>query len=138
MLKTRVALKSLIAAGVALALAAQISAVPARSAAAQQGPLYVNVVELDIVPADFNQFIAAAKTNAVASMNDAGCHQLDIAISQQDPHHVIFFEVYDNEAALRAHHATDHFKAFEATTKGMVAKSQTRAFSSVAMNATVR
>jgi quinol monooxygenase YgiN len=46
----------------------------------------------------------------------------------------MFFEVYDNAAALDVHRQTDHFKKFQATTQGMVAKRDVRQFSSVAMN----
>jgi hypothetical protein len=34
---------------------------------------------------------------------------------------VFLYEVYDNEAALNAHRATDHFKKYQATTASMVA-----------------
>ena len=57
-----------------------------------------------------------------------------VAVAANDPHHVVFFEVYDNAAALEAHQATDHFKKFMAATKDMVAKRDARAFTSVAMN----
>jgi quinol monooxygenase YgiN len=43
-------------------------------------------------------------------------------------------EVYDSEAALQAHRATDHFKAYAATTANMVAKREVRAMSPVALN----
>jgi quinol monooxygenase YgiN len=101
------------------------------AAAAQTDPLYINLVELDIVPAQFDAFMDAAKTNAAASMQDAGCREFDIAVSKAEPHHVMFFEVYDNEAALTAHQATDHFKAYDAATKTMVSKRVTTPLSSV-------
>ena len=53
----------------------------------------------------------------------------------KDPNHVFLYEVYDNEAALNAHRATDHFKKFAATTADMVAKRDVRAMSVVAFNA---
>jgi quinol monooxygenase YgiN len=129
--------RSAFAAGAVFVLAFAMTASAPHPASAQQPatqqPLYVYVVDLDIEPAAFDRFVAAAKTNAAASMHDAGCRAFDMAVSQTDPHHVLFFEVYDDEAALKAHEATDHFKQYQATTKAMVAKRQTRAFSSVAM-----
>jgi (4S)-4-hydroxy-5-phosphonooxypentane-2,3-dione isomerase len=109
---------------------------PLRShqAAAQSGPYLINLVNLDIVPESFDKFIAAAKENAAASPKDPGCREFNIAVAANDPHHLVFFEVYDNAAALAAHQATDHFKKFAATTKDMVAKRDIRQFSSVAMN----
>ena len=133
--------KSAFCLGAALVLALATTAVAQPASAQQSGSqqtaaqqsLYVYVVDLDIVPATFDRFMAAAKANAAASMQDAGCRAFDIAVSQQDPHHVLFFEVYDDAAALKVHEATDHFKQYMATTKTMVAKRRTRAFSSVAM-----
>lgn len=101
-------------------------------AAAQSGPAYVYIVELDIAPAQFDRFMAEAKTNAAASMQDPGCREFAIVVSKQDPHRVLFFEVYDNEAALKAHEATGHFKQYQAATKDMVEKRETKAFFSVA------
>jgi quinol monooxygenase YgiN len=97
----------------------------------QTDPLFINLVELDIVPAQFDAFMDAAKTNASASMQDGGCREFDIAVSKTEPHHVMFFEVYDNEAALTAHQATDHFKTYDAATKAMVSKRVTTPLSSV-------
>lgn len=48
---------------------------------------------------------------------------------------MFLFEAYDNPAALEAHRATDHFKAYAAAVKELVAKREVRVFTSVAMNA---
>jgi quinol monooxygenase YgiN len=123
------------AAAVTLALVAWLL-LPARhhEAAAQSGPLYINAVDLDIVPADFDKYIAALKENGAAAVKEPGCREFNITVSQKDPNHVFIFEVYDSAAALDDHRATDHFKKYAATTKEMVAKRDVRAMSSVAMN----
>jgi (4S)-4-hydroxy-5-phosphonooxypentane-2,3-dione isomerase len=105
-----------------------------RLAVAQTGPLYINLVELDIVPAEFDKFIEALKENGAASVKDPGCREFNIIVSEKDPHHVLVFEVYDNAAALEAHRATDHYKKYQATVANMVAKRDVRAFDSMAMN----
>jgi (4S)-4-hydroxy-5-phosphonooxypentane-2,3-dione isomerase len=97
------------------------------------GPYLIDRVELDIVPAQLDAFMSAAKDNAAASAKDDGCRAFDIAVAQKDPHHVMFLEVYDNAAALAAHEATDHFKTYQTATKDMVAKRQSEQFSSAAM-----
>jgi (4S)-4-hydroxy-5-phosphonooxypentane-2,3-dione isomerase len=129
--------KSLILSSTAVALI--ISAwllLPMRGheAAAQSGSVYVNLVELDIVPAELDKFVAAIKENGAASVKEPGCREFNITVSQKDPNHIVLFEVYDNAAALDAHRTTDHFKKYQATTKDMVAKRDARALSSVAMN----
>jgi len=130
-------LKSLAMTGVAITLgitACLLSPIRTERAAAQLGPLYVNLVELDIVPTEIDKYMAAIKENGAASVKEPGCRVFDIAVSSKDPNHVLLFEVYDNAAALDAHRTTDHFKKYQATTANMVAKRDVRSFSSVAMN----
>jgi (4S)-4-hydroxy-5-phosphonooxypentane-2,3-dione isomerase len=129
--------KSITIAFAAIALSAGawlLLPISSRLAAAQTGPLYINLVELDIVPAEFDKFMEAIKENGAASVKDPGCREFNIIVSEKEPHHVLLFEVYDNAAALEAHRATDHFKKYQATTANMVAKREVRAFASVAMN----
>jgi quinol monooxygenase YgiN len=97
------------------------------------GPFYANQADLDIVPAQFNAYMDALKTNATASMQDPGCREFDIAVSQTDPHHVLTFEVYDDAAAHDAHQATDHVKAYQTATKDMVSKSAITELTSIQM-----
>jgi quinol monooxygenase YgiN len=101
----------------------------------QTAPLFINVVETDVVPDNLNDFLTAAKANAAAAVADPGVREFNIAVSQTTPNHVLFFEVYDNAAAHEAQAATDHFKAYEATVKGMVTKGSVTPLSSVSMNA---
>jgi len=130
-------LKSIAMSAAAIALAAAAWLVlPPRSepASAQAGALFINLVELDIVPAETDKFLAAIKENGAASVKEPGCREFNITVSAKDPNHVLLFEVYDNAAALDAHRTTEHFKKYQATTANMVAKRDVRPFSSVAMN----
>jgi (4S)-4-hydroxy-5-phosphonooxypentane-2,3-dione isomerase len=99
-----------------------------------QAGLFINAVDLDIVPAQFDAFMAAAKINGAATPMDPGAHEFNIVVSQKDPHHVLFYEVYDNAAALDAHRATEHFKTYQAATKEMVANRNVNSLTSIAMN----
>lgn len=103
-------------------------------ASAQSGPLTVVAVDIDIVPGQIDNYMAAIKENGAAAVKEPGCREFNISVSEKDPNHVLLFEVYDNAAALEAHRATDHFKKYAATTKDMVAKRELRMFSAVAMN----
>jgi (4S)-4-hydroxy-5-phosphonooxypentane-2,3-dione isomerase len=116
------------------AAASMIAPIYSQQAAAQSTPLYVYVVDLDIVAAEFDKFMEALKENAAASMQDPGCREFDVAVSQKDPHHVLLFEVYDNAAALRAHEATEHYKKYSMITANMVLERDTRVFASAVMN----
>ena len=122
-------------AAIALAVTASLL-LPLRGheAAAQSGPLYINAVNLDIVPGQIDNFLALLKENGAAAVKEPGCREFNITVAQNDPNHVFIFEVYDSAAALEAHRATDHFKKYAAATKDLVAKRDARAFSSVALN----
>ena len=129
--------KSIIMPAAALAIAAaswMLLPVRGQDAAAQSGPYIVNAINLDIAPDQFDKFMEVAKENAAASVKDPGCLQFDILVSQTDPHHIMFFEVYENAAAVDFHRQTEHFKKYQATTRGMVLKADVGRLFSVAMN----
>jgi hypothetical protein len=50
--------------------------------------------------------------------------RVNIVVSQKEPHHVLFFEVYDTAAALDAHRQIEHFKSYQVATEDMVANRQ--------------
>ena len=102
---------------------------------AQSAGMYVNAVDLDIVPAERDNFLAAIKENGAAAAKEPGCHRFDILNLTSDPNHFLLYEVYDNEAALKAHRETEHFKKFIAAAGKMVAKRDARPMSVIASNA---
>ncbi len=99
---------------------------------------YINAVELDIVPAEYDKFKAAIRENAAASVQEPGCRQFDVLFEDGNPHHVFLYEVYDDAAALEAHRGTAHFKKYFATTAPMIAKRVARRMSPIAFNAKPR
>ena len=122
--------------GAALGLSVILCVLSPRSdeALAQSTPFYVNAVDIDVVPGQVDNYLAALKENAAASVHEPGCHDFFITVSQKDPNHVFIFEVYDNAAALDAHRQTDHFKKYAALTKDMIAKRDAHALSLVSLN----
>ncbi|MGD0334861.1 MAG: putative quinol monooxygenase [Xanthobacteraceae bacterium] len=129
-------LKSVAITGAVLLAAIAVVLLPMRNheAAAQSGQLEVHAVDIDVVPGQIDNYLAALKENGAASVHEPGCREFDILVSQNDPNHVLIFEVYDDAAAADAHRQTPHFKKYAAATKEMVAKRDARNFSSVAMN----
>jgi (4S)-4-hydroxy-5-phosphonooxypentane-2,3-dione isomerase len=124
------------AAAAALLLAgAALLQLPGREAAAQAGGVYINAVDLDINPADMPKFIELIKENGAAAVTEPGCREFNISVLAKDPNHVFLYEVYENEAALNTHRATDHFKKYAAATKDMVTGRNVRGMSPVAFNA---
>jgi autoinducer 2-degrading protein len=119
----------------ALALSVAVCILPPvciDKALAQSAPLYINAVDIDVVPGQIDNYLAALKENAAASVHEPGCHEFNIAVSQKDANHVFVFEAYDNAAAMDAHRQTDHFKKYATTTKDMIAKRDPHPLSLVA------
>ena len=108
--------------------------VPGQRVAAQSAGLFVNAVDLDIVPAEREKFLAAITENGAASVTEPGCRRFDILNLASDPNHFFLYEIYDNEAALKSHRETAHFKKYAATVTNMVAKRDARPMSVVASN----
>jgi len=96
-------------------------------------PLLINLDEIDVVDGQLDKFKDAAKTHAAASVKDPGCREFDITVSQTKDNHVLLLSAFDDAAALAAHQATDHYKAFQAATKGIISASTAMPLSSVAM-----
>jgi autoinducer 2-degrading protein len=108
---------------------------PGQRAAAQSAGMFVNAVDLDIKPAERENYLAAITENGKAAVTEPGCKRFDILNLASDPNHFFLYEVYENEAAFQAHRASDHFKKYAATTASMVAKRETRPMSVTASNA---
>ena len=118
-----------------LAITAIMLPVPGQRVAAQSAGLFVNVVEIDVVPSDRDSYLAAITENGAATVKEPGCRRFDILNLASDPNHFLLYEIYENEAALKAHRETDHFKKYAATTAKMVAKRDARPMSLIASNA---
>jgi autoinducer 2-degrading protein len=129
--------KSISAAAATLAISATcfILLPASQRVEAQSAGMYVNAVDLDILPAERDNFLAAIKENGAAAVTEPGCKRFDILNLASDPNHFLLYEVYENEAALKAHRETDHFKKFAAAAAKMVAKRDARPMSVVASNA---
>jgi autoinducer 2-degrading protein len=108
---------------------------PGQHVAAQSAGMYVNAVDLDIVPAEREKYLAAITENGAAAVTEPGCRRFDILNLASDPNHFLLYEVYDNEAAFQAHRASDHFKKYAEVTAKMVAKRESRTMSVTASNA---
>jgi (4S)-4-hydroxy-5-phosphonooxypentane-2,3-dione isomerase len=132
----KVSLKPFLASAAAVAFigGASLMLLQSRHAAAEAGGLYINAVDLVIVPSEMPKYLEAIKENAANAVKEPGCREFNVTVLASNPNHVFLYEVYDNEAALEAHRQTEHFKKYMATTKNMVADRSVRAMSVIALN----
>jgi (4S)-4-hydroxy-5-phosphonooxypentane-2,3-dione isomerase len=96
-------------------------------------PLFINVDEIDVADGQIGKFTDAATAHAADSVKDPGCREFNIATSQIKDNHVLLFSAFDDAAALAANLASDHYKTYQAATKGIVSQSTALPLSSVAV-----
>jgi quinol monooxygenase YgiN len=72
----------------------------------------VLVVNVTVKPGHTERLRPAMLENAANSVKEPGCHQFDVSVSQDDENSFIFYEVYDDEAALAEHRQTPHFRNY--------------------------
>ena len=118
-----------------LAVGATVLPMPGQQVAAQSAGMFVNAVDLDIVPAERANYLAAITENGAAAAKEPGCRRFDILNLASDPNHFFLYEVYASEAAFKEHRAGEHFKKYAEVTAKMVAKRDARPMSVVAANA---
>jgi quinol monooxygenase YgiN len=71
------------------------------------------VVHIEIKPGEVERFMPLALENARASREtEPGCRQFDVLVDLENRKRVVFYEVYDNEAAFQSHQQTAHFKKY--------------------------
>ncbi|PWT75290.1 MAG: antibiotic biosynthesis monooxygenase [Proteobacteria bacterium] len=74
------------------------------------------VVHIEIKPGAVERFMPLAVENAKATREtEPGCRQFDVLVDPADPTKVVYYEIYDDEAAFHAHQQTPHFKRYVAT-----------------------
>jgi len=79
--------------------------------------MYAVVVEFRIHSAYVQAFRQAIVENARLSMEtEVGCHQFDVCCDPADPALFLLYEIYDDEAAFKAHLQSTHFLGMNALT----------------------
>jgi quinol monooxygenase YgiN len=105
-----------------LILGASVLAAVSPSAVAQEVPLnYVQVAEIEIDPAQLENYQAAVKEHIETALRVEPGVLVLYAVSEKDnPTTVRVFEVYASADAYKAHLEAPHFKKYKSTTETMV------------------
>ena len=92
---------------------------------------YAVVVTFRAKPEHRAAFREAMLENAAASRtSEPGCRQFDVCESA-DRNQVFLYEIYDDEAAFKAHLATDHYLKFSAAVKDWLDHKQVVAYARI-------
>ena len=84
---------------------------------------FVLIVEFQVRPESldkFNQLIAVNAKTSVAE--EPGCRQFDVLHNQDDPCHIVLYEVYDSPAAFQDHMGRKHTQSFLSQAKELITK----------------
>jgi quinol monooxygenase YgiN len=82
---------------------------------------YVRVADIEIDPAQSEEFQAALRDEVEASVRiEPGVLALYAVQAKDNPAHIVVFEIYAGVAAYAAHLETPHFLAYKAATQNMV------------------
>jgi quinol monooxygenase YgiN len=89
--------------------------------AEEQNMNYVQVAEIDIDPAQLEDYKAAVREQIETAIRvEPGVLVLYAVSDKDNPTRVRVFEVYANVSAYRSHLETAHFKKYKTTTASMV------------------
>lgn len=84
---------------------------------------FVLIVDFEVKDGMAEQVLALVSENARKSVEtEPGCRQFDVLRVPHEPNHFMLYEVYEDEAAFKAHGETAHFNNFIAKARPMFAK----------------
>jgi (4S)-4-hydroxy-5-phosphonooxypentane-2,3-dione isomerase len=87
------------------------------------------VVELKVALSSAGNFRALAEQHARRCLErEPGCQQFDITQDPADPEQWLFYERYQDEAALEAHRKTDYLAKFVEATNTYIVDRKLRRF----------
>lgn len=79
--------------------------------------------------ATFQEHMTAQAKRCLA--NEAGCLQFDVAQDPRNPTRFVMLEVYKDDAAIKAHQESEHFKNFRPVVADLVAERKIEIFNMV-------
>jgi len=69
-------------------------------------------------------FLDAVQPMVAATLNEAGCREYAFSPDPNDNTRIMLYELWDDQASLDAHFASDHMAAWQETRKGLALASR--------------
>jgi (4S)-4-hydroxy-5-phosphonooxypentane-2,3-dione isomerase len=79
---------------------------------ADDSPMLVVHVHVQVLPEQVEAFIAATRKNAAASLKEPGIARFDVVQQADDPTRFVFVEAYKTADAPEQHKQTPHYAAW--------------------------
>lgn len=84
--------------------------------------MFIVLVRAEAKPECLDAFVELATYNAAESRKEPGCVRFDVLRSAAEPTSFVFYEVYHNEEALKAHQQTAHYARWKAEHAALLAR----------------
>jgi len=84
--------------------------------------MIATLVHVYVLPEFINEFIAATKINHEHSVKEPGNLRFDVIQDGSDSAKFVLYEVYETEAAVKAHKETGHYAVWRDTVANWMAK----------------
>ena len=75
-------------------------------------------------PGERAAFLDAVQPMVAATLNEAGCREYAFSPDPNDNTRIMLYELWDDQASLDAHFASDHMAAWQETRKGLALASR--------------
>ncbi|MES1258476.1 MAG: putative quinol monooxygenase [Acidobacteriota bacterium] len=87
----------------------------------QTGKVVVRIAELEIDPAQLDNYKAAVREEIEAAVRlEPGVIAIYSVAEKESPARIHFFEIYSSEEAYRSHVESQHFRKYAVATKDMI------------------
>ena len=86
--------------------------------------MFIVIVHVSVKNSCISDFIDQTNLNAAASLKEAGISFFDVIQRDDDPSKFLIIEVYNDEAANRAHKNTEHYQKWRDSVADMMAESR--------------
>jgi autoinducer 2-degrading protein len=83
-------------------------------------------VDIQVVPDQVDDFMAATEANATASRQEPGVVRFDVLADRTDPSHVVLVEIYRDTDAAAAHRETTHYLRWREQVTDMMHRPRSR------------
>jgi autoinducer 2-degrading protein len=84
--------------------------------------MYVVCVNVFVTPGHEQEFIQAVEKNHLGTVREPGALRFDVLQAADDPTRFVLYEVYQDEAAFRAHQQTGHYLTWKQTVADWMAQ----------------
>jgi autoinducer 2-degrading protein len=97
----------------------------AKSRCAMVAPMYAVHVTIQVVSGQVEAFLAATEDNHRHTRAEPGNRRFDVLQDLAEPDRCYLYEIYDDEAAFKAHQQTAHYLRWRETVAQMMASPRT-------------